>query len=84
MRVQWTRDFILKISEQGLLYFKKRFKDLRALNEFQFENVNSEFHDVESTLSIYFNHKKGVWYFKDWRGQEYFGDVFHTLPFCLA
>jgi|ERR1035437_8645065 hypothetical protein len=71
------RDKILATTDNGCNYFLKRFPELWMQIKYgRRVNLNSEFHDQQGTLSVYFNTNKNKWFFKDHAGKETYGDMF--------
>lgn len=82
MNATAMKEALLKRTNNGLHYFLKRHPDFWLPYRFGIKkNLDSEFHNEKGTLSIFFNHEKGKWFFKDHGGQEYFGDMFSYACF---
>lgn len=74
-----SKEFILELTEGGLLFFKFIFKDLEIIGERSKNTYNPYYEDKNPGVSVY---KKGdKWYYKDHGNPDFSGDMFSLAAY---
>ncbi len=74
-----SKEFILELTDGGLLFFKFIFKDLEIVGERSKNTYNPYYEDKNPGVSVY---KKGdKWYYKDHGNPDFSGDMFSLAAY---
>lgn len=74
-----SKEFILELTDGGLLFFKFIFKDLEIIGERSKNTYNPYYEDKNPGVSVY---KKGdKWYYKDHGNPDFSGDMFSLAAY---